>query len=115
MLENLQGSERYEKIEAAVDLLNDASECIDSAIEKISVSLDLGYTASQKSENYSKQIKFVKAIDAKLQEKGVKEPMYIQLSGTANYYAIDSRRIAGRVMWRPMIGTFALRATEAWR
>lgn len=81
----------------------------------LSVSLDLGYTASQKSENYSKQIKFVKAIDAKLQEKGVKEPMYIQLSGTANYYAIDSRRISGRVMWRPMIGTFALRATEAWR
>ena len=35
MPENLQGSERYEKIEAAVDLLNDASECIDSAIEKI--------------------------------------------------------------------------------
>lgn len=35
MPENLQGSERYEKIEAAVDLLNDASECIDAAIEKI--------------------------------------------------------------------------------
>lgn len=35
MPENLQGSERYEDIEAAVDLLNDASECIDSAIEKI--------------------------------------------------------------------------------
>lgn len=35
MPENLQGSEKYEKIEAAVDLLNDASECIDSAIEKI--------------------------------------------------------------------------------
>lgn len=35
MPENLQGSERYEKIEAAVDLLNDASECIDSAIERI--------------------------------------------------------------------------------
>lgn len=35
MPENLQGSERYEKIEAAADLLNDASECIDSAIEKI--------------------------------------------------------------------------------
>ena len=35
MPENLQGSERYEKIEAAVDLLNDASWCIDSAIEKI--------------------------------------------------------------------------------
>ena len=35
MPENLQGSERYEKIEAAVDLLNDASEYIDSAIEKI--------------------------------------------------------------------------------
>lgn len=35
MPENLQGSERYENIEAAVDLLNDASECIDSAIEKI--------------------------------------------------------------------------------
>lgn len=35
MPENLQGSDRYEKIEAAVDLLNDASECIDSAIEKI--------------------------------------------------------------------------------
>jgi hypothetical protein len=35
MPDNLQGSERYEKIEAAVDLLNDASECIDSAIEKI--------------------------------------------------------------------------------
>ena len=35
MPENLQGSESYEKIEAAVDLLNDASECIDSAIEKI--------------------------------------------------------------------------------
>lgn len=35
MPENLQGSERYEKIEVAVDLLNDASECIDSAIEKI--------------------------------------------------------------------------------
>lgn len=35
MPENLQGSERYEKIEAAADLLNDASECIDYAIEKI--------------------------------------------------------------------------------
>ncbi len=35
MPENLQGSERYEKIETAVDLLNDASECIDSAIERI--------------------------------------------------------------------------------
>lgn len=35
MPENLQGSERYEKIEATVDLLNDASECIDAAIEKI--------------------------------------------------------------------------------
>lgn len=35
MPENLQGSERYEKTEAAVDLLNDASEYIDSAIEKI--------------------------------------------------------------------------------
>lgn len=35
MPENLQGSERYEKIEAAVDFLNDASDCIDSAIEKI--------------------------------------------------------------------------------
>ena len=35
MPENLQGSERYEKIEAAVDLLNAASEGIDSAIEKI--------------------------------------------------------------------------------
>ena len=34
MPENLQGSERYEKIEAAVDLLNNASEYIDSAIEK---------------------------------------------------------------------------------
>lgn len=33
--ENLQGSERYEKMEESIDLLNDASECIDAAIEKI--------------------------------------------------------------------------------
>lgn len=70
----------------------------------LSVSLDFGYTASQKSKNYSKQIKFVKAIDAKLQERGINEPLYIQLGGTVDYYAIDSRRIAGRVMWHPMIG-----------
>lgn len=36
MPENLQGSERYGKMEAAVDLLNDASECIDAAIVRIS-------------------------------------------------------------------------------
>lgn len=35
MPENLQGSERYEKMEVAVDLLNDASEGIDAVIEKI--------------------------------------------------------------------------------
>lgn len=35
MPENLQGSERYERIESTVDLLNDASESIDSAIEKL--------------------------------------------------------------------------------
>lgn len=35
MPENLFGSEQYDKIESAVDLLNDASESIDTAIEKI--------------------------------------------------------------------------------
>lgn len=35
MPENLYGSERYEKMEAVVDLLNDASDCIDAAIDKI--------------------------------------------------------------------------------
>lgn len=81
----------------------------------LSVSLDFGYTALQKSENYFKQIRFVKAIDAKLQRRGIKEQMYIRLSGTSDYYVIDSRKIPGRVMWRPMIGTFALRATELWK
>jgi len=33
--ENLQYSETYEKREAAIDALNDASESIDTAIEKI--------------------------------------------------------------------------------
>lgn len=33
--ENLQTSEQYEKKEAIVDLLNDASDSIDTAIEKI--------------------------------------------------------------------------------
>ena len=33
--ENLQASEQYEKKEAIVDLLNDASDSIDTAIEKI--------------------------------------------------------------------------------
>ena len=33
--ENLQGSERYEKIENALDCLNEASENIDAAIEKL--------------------------------------------------------------------------------
>lgn len=33
--ENLQGSERYEKTEDAIDCLNDASENIDAAIEKL--------------------------------------------------------------------------------
>lgn len=35
MPENLQNSERYEKKEAVIDALNDASESIDTAIEKI--------------------------------------------------------------------------------
>lgn len=33
--ENLQSSERYEKIEAAVDNLSDAADDIDAAVEKI--------------------------------------------------------------------------------
>lgn len=36
MPENLQDSEQYERFEIAVDLLNDASSCIDDAIAKLS-------------------------------------------------------------------------------
>ena len=35
MPENLQGSELYEKKEAVIDALSDASDSIDTAIEKI--------------------------------------------------------------------------------
>lgn len=35
MPENLQGGELYEKKEAVIDALNDASDSIDTAIEKI--------------------------------------------------------------------------------
>ncbi len=35
MPENLEGSDRYEAMENAVDLLNDATEDIESAIDKI--------------------------------------------------------------------------------
>lgn len=35
MPENLQYSERHEKMESTIDLLNDASDCIDGAIEKL--------------------------------------------------------------------------------
>lgn len=35
MPENLQSSELYEKKEAVIDALNDASDSIDTAIEKI--------------------------------------------------------------------------------
>jgi len=36
MPENLQYGALYEKKEAVIDLLNEASECIDTAMEKIS-------------------------------------------------------------------------------
>ena len=36
MPENLQYGVLYEKKEAVIDLLNEASECIDTAMEKIS-------------------------------------------------------------------------------
>ena len=35
MPENLQYGELYEKKEAVIDILNEASECIDTAIDKI--------------------------------------------------------------------------------
>ena len=36
MPENLQGSEQYEKKEAIIEMLNEASDSIDTAIEKVS-------------------------------------------------------------------------------
>lgn len=36
MPENLQGSEQYEKKEAIIEMLNEASDSIDTAVEKVS-------------------------------------------------------------------------------
>lgn len=76
------------------------------------ISLNMGDTTLQRERNYDEQLDFARAIDVKLKNSGISETMYIYLDGTCKYFSIDERRIGGKIMWRPMISTNALRFSE---
>ena len=75
---------------------------------------EYGDTEAQRRVRYSKEIRFLQAIDRKLEEHGNIQEMYIH-TGTY-YYSFPTERVMyGIVNWRPMISIFALRLSETMK
>lgn len=74
---------------------------------------EYGATTEQKIANYSKEIKFIMAIDEKLGRCHGEQEIYVQPFGTNDFYLFPpNQRIYGRIKWRPMVSIFELRDSE---